>query len=978
MNVQLNQIAVALFLLINLIIGLRAGRGIKTMRDYALANRSLGGGVLVMTLIATLIQANTIGIKHAYARGVISLLATFLLSLMSFLLGHLVFPKLTLFKNHYTIGDVMGELYGTAGRMVTVVTSTFFSLLIIVLQLVAFGQLSSLLGLPPRVSILIMGLLITLYTCFGGIRSVATTDVLQFICIVIGVVSFTSVALIKVGGFSLLFDKLPAKGSYLSFWNCPNFSQRILIAFFWSIWPTFLISPPVVQRILMAKNENQVKHMFLGFAIFYPFFRILLLLVGLCLATMKIPVETIFSFGFIIRAISNNPVVCIFFLLAIVAIIMSTVDSFLNALAILWVNDVIQPLAKSYNRTLPVLGSTRLASLVLGITFTCSAILFVAPANEILGYSVMIFSIIGFPFVAGVMGLKGSKKAFLASIAIFFISFLTWVFIIPYTKTFFSFLINTFARQGEAAKLGFTGNYFQILRLAWFFSIILSAIAFLVTHYIENGGFVIITRKSNMMKIHKSYGLTKASFQWLLAPVQWANEKAKRYGKEPYLLGLFICISYMVPYFTPDNSVQTILIISTLRGIGIVLCTLLLLESIWAKFLRPYFHLFYFITILYCVPFVSIMSSLNDPQGFFTVMNIVLSMILLIVLVDWRSFLLMEGISLLASLCLHKMWHGSFLPIFEINGGFVLGMSVLYTFLVCILFARKKEVGTIRFASNLLARNKSQELQLLVHADGQTQLAGSLDKKSSMMRELQNVAKALKSKDKPMSTEEYALRIENAVEHLHQMGQMSREYLPIKPANASLNAMLQTVAHALVKAGIDPSEKVRIKLQQQQDKIVCDAPYIENLIYNSTLFLVKKYPDAVVTLVVRDTKLDYNLPTNGSKDKLFSAWHLTFFVTDEEVATQAIYLNKTTQLTIIHSDLKMQENARIVQAHYGLMHFDKQGKSDLQSYVLPLDLRSIRPKIQKFADEDLLQKTRLDSEEDKVFIHAVSQQKGTQ
>ena len=185
-------------------------------------------------------------------------------------------------------------------------------------------------------------------------------------------------------------------------------------------------------------------------------------------------------------------------------------------------------------------------------------------------------------------------------------------------------------------------------------------------------------------------------------PLQWANRKVKKYGKEPYLLGLFIYVSYMVPYFTPDNSTQTILIISCLRGIGIVLCTLLLLESIWPKSLLPYFNGFYFITILYCIPFVGIMSSLNDPRGLFTVMNIVLSMILLMVLVDWRSFLLMEGISLVTSLCIHKVWQGSFLPNFGINGGFVLGMSIFYTFVVCILFARKKEVSTIRFASNLL------------------------------------------------------------------------------------------------------------------------------------------------------------------------------------------------------------------------------------------------------------------------------------
>jgi len=479
-----------------------------------------------------------------------------------------------------------------------------------------------------------------------------------------------------------------------------------------------------------------------------------------------------------------------------------------------------------------------------------------------------------------------------------------------------------------------------------------------------------------MMKIQRSYRLTKASFQWILAPVQWANEKVKKYGKEPYLLGLFIYVSYMVPYFTPNNSMKTILIITSLRGIGIVLCTLLLLESIWSKFLLPYFNFFYFIMIFYCVPFVSIMSSFNDPEGYFTVMNIVLSMILLMTLVDWRTFLLMEGISLFVSLGIHKVWYGRFLPIFEVNRSFVLGMSIFYTFIVCILFVRKKQMSTLRITSNLLDRNKLQELQLRLHTDSQHQLTDSLDKKSSMMVELQNVAKVIR-KFKDKLAPESALRIENAVEHLYQMGQMSMGYLPINPVNTSLGAMLQKVAHALVKEGINPTEKVEMKLLQQQSKIVCDAPYIENLIYNSLVSLIKKYPNEIVTLLVQDAKLDYDLPPNGSKNKFFPAWHLSFSVRGKEVATQAVYQSKPKGLEAsTYSNAKMQENARIVQAHYGLMQLDEQGKGYAQSYVLPLDIRSIRPKIQKFADEDLLQKTILDSAEDLDFIRTISKRKG--
>jgi Na+/proline symporter len=41
------------FLFITLIIGLRAGRGIRDIREYAVANKTFGTGALVLTLLAT-------------------------------------------------------------------------------------------------------------------------------------------------------------------------------------------------------------------------------------------------------------------------------------------------------------------------------------------------------------------------------------------------------------------------------------------------------------------------------------------------------------------------------------------------------------------------------------------------------------------------------------------------------------------------------------------------------------------------------------------------------------------------------------------------------------------------------------------------------------------------------------------------------------------------------------------------------------
>ena len=48
------------FLLITLVIGLRSGRGIKNVREYATANKSFGTGTLVLTWLATDIAGETV------------------------------------------------------------------------------------------------------------------------------------------------------------------------------------------------------------------------------------------------------------------------------------------------------------------------------------------------------------------------------------------------------------------------------------------------------------------------------------------------------------------------------------------------------------------------------------------------------------------------------------------------------------------------------------------------------------------------------------------------------------------------------------------------------------------------------------------------------------------------------------------------------------------------------------------------------
>ena len=66
----LNLLVVGAFLLLTLIVGLWAGRNVKTMKDYALANREFGAGVLTMTFLATKIDGvNIINFPSRFLMG---------------------------------------------------------------------------------------------------------------------------------------------------------------------------------------------------------------------------------------------------------------------------------------------------------------------------------------------------------------------------------------------------------------------------------------------------------------------------------------------------------------------------------------------------------------------------------------------------------------------------------------------------------------------------------------------------------------------------------------------------------------------------------------------------------------------------------------------------------------------------------------------------------------------------------------------
>lgn len=168
---SIDSLVVYAFLAITLIIGLRAGRGITNIREYAIANKMYGTGVLTITFLATYFEGhNIISIqKSILSHGLVLGLPTLGVAIMFFYAGAFIVPKMLRFQRSITLGDMMQELYGLQGGIITGVMGGVYTIAIVGVQVLALGYLcESLLGWRADWSIGLGGAILILYASLGG------------------------------------------------------------------------------------------------------------------------------------------------------------------------------------------------------------------------------------------------------------------------------------------------------------------------------------------------------------------------------------------------------------------------------------------------------------------------------------------------------------------------------------------------------------------------------------------------------------------------------------------------------------------------------------------------------------------------------------------------------------------------------------------------------------------------------------------
>jgi SSS family transporter len=256
---------VTVYLLVTIAIGLMAAKRVQNASDFAIAGRHLPMAMIITTTFATWFGSETVlGIPAKFVNGGLHGVvedpfgAGFCLIFVGlFFAGKLY--RMTLL----TISDYFRERYG---RVVEVACSLIIMVSYlgwVSAQVTALGLVFNLLsdGVVSMELGMVIGVVsILAYTLFGGMWSVAITDFIQMIILVIGLSTLAVFAAGQAGGADKVLA-LAISQDMFKFWPEPN--TKDVLFFFASAITIMLGSIPqqdVFQRVMSANSIKAATH----------------------------------------------------------------------------------------------------------------------------------------------------------------------------------------------------------------------------------------------------------------------------------------------------------------------------------------------------------------------------------------------------------------------------------------------------------------------------------------------------------------------------------------------------------------------------------------------------------------------------------------------------------------------------------------------------------------------------------------------
>jgi SSS family transporter len=242
------------YLLGTVAIGLWFVRGQRDLNEYLLAGRSMGSVIVAMTVLAALFSGISFlaAPSEGYANGPVFYLVNLAFFIATPLTTLIVLP-FYYNSRFFTAYQYLEERFTVQVR--TVASASFITRVLLWLGAATYAPalaLEQATGLPLWFTILVTGVLTTVYTTFGGMRAVIWTDIMQLIVLFSGQLAIALIAISRVPGGLGQVIELGREGGRLDLSLSPDPTVRVTL---WGL----LIGAAFMSLVQMATDQVSVQ-----------------------------------------------------------------------------------------------------------------------------------------------------------------------------------------------------------------------------------------------------------------------------------------------------------------------------------------------------------------------------------------------------------------------------------------------------------------------------------------------------------------------------------------------------------------------------------------------------------------------------------------------------------------------------------------------------------------------------------------------
>lgn len=615
------------FLIINLVFGIHVGRGIKTITEFAIGDRNFSTATIAATLIATWISGSyfTLCISQTYKEGIWFLPAAIGDIISSLLIIYIFAPRMKEFFGSISVAESMGTLFGKNVRIVTAICSIAQAIGMTALQIKVFSSVFSYFwDISSLYATCASSFVVIFYSAWGGVKSVTFTDKIQFLTFAIFIPFFFFFICKTFGDFEAISHAAQSNAlldySQLINWENPKFFPNLAM-FLWFLIPAF--NSTTFQRLLMTKNADQMSLSFTIAAFGYGVIVLVACVIGIIILSINPNIEDGNVIMYVLDKYSLEGMRGLT-VIGIIAMVMSTADSWINTGSVIFAHDLCGPLGLKVKNELLV---SRIFSIFVGM----SALLLVLFYHNLFALFTLQLSfympIVSVPLLFAMFGFRSSGRSVILGMFSGAMCVILWkLYIEPST--------------GVDSVVP---------------SMFMNLIVLMSSHYIlgEPGGWVGIKDDSDLkaVRIYRNERMTNIkNFFRCFYNINIFNfnitEYCKKYAprnETTYIYFAFaLLITTAVITFSLDRILynQHIVLVSIIQIIVLFICISFVMNTLWPSYIKEkYMGLIWCISVMFGLAFISTFLALISKFSTISFAILILNLTIIGIIMRWQAAL---------------------------------------------------------------------------------------------------------------------------------------------------------------------------------------------------------------------------------------------------------------------------------------------------------------------------------------------------